>query len=63
MASGPGQVSLLQANMACLLNDQGLYLAHSNPSMQARHCLGETQDPLEVAMLKAMQEKPYATLT
>ncbi|MHB9072842.1 MAG: adenylate/guanylate cyclase domain-containing protein [Desulfobaccales bacterium] len=52
----------LQANMACLLNDQGLYLAHSNPSMQARHCLGETQDPLEVAMLKAIQEKPYATL-
>ena len=52
----------LQANMACLLNEHGLYLAHSNPSMAARHCLGETHDPLEVAMLKAMREKPYGTL-
>ncbi|MFA5112285.1 MAG: hypothetical protein WC443_12815, partial [Desulfobaccales bacterium] len=41
----------LQANMACLVNNQGLYLAHSNPSMAARHCLGDTQDPLELAML------------
>ena len=30
--------------------------------MQGRHCLGETQNPLELAMLKAMQEKPYGTI-
>ena len=41
---------------------EGHYLAHTNPAMQGRHCLGETQNPLELAMLKAMKEKPYGTL-
>jgi adenylate cyclase len=48
----------LVAQMACLVNREGEYLAHSSPMMQNRHCLGETQDPLEVAMLKDMKEKP-----
>jgi adenylate cyclase len=52
----------LVAQMACLVNREGQYLAHSNPAMQARHCLGETQDPLELAMLKAVKEKPFGTL-
>jgi adenylate cyclase len=52
----------MQTNMACLLNDNGLYLAHSKLTMKNRHCLGETHDPLEVAMLKEMQKKPYGTL-
>ncbi len=52
----------MQTNMACLVDNTGLYLAHSNPSMQTRHCLGDTQDPLELAMVKAMQEKPFGTL-
>ena len=52
----------MQTQMACLVNDEGHYLAHSNPAMQGRHCLGETQNPLELAMLKAMKEKPYGTL-
>ncbi len=50
------------AQMACLVNQEGHYLAHSSPAMQLRHCLGETQDPMELAMLKAMKEKPYGTL-
>jgi class 3 adenylate cyclase len=49
------------AFMACLVNEQGQFLAHTNPEMAARHCLGETQNPLELAMLKAMKEKPYGT--
>jgi hypothetical protein len=49
------------AFMACLVNEQGQYLAHTNPAMATRHCLGETQNPLELAMLKAMKEKPYGT--
>jgi len=49
------------AYMACLVNDQGQFLAHTNPEMAARHCLGETQNPLELAMLRAMKEKPYGT--
>jgi adenylate cyclase len=51
----------MQTNMACLVSKEGLYLAHSNPAMQARHCLGEAQDPLELKMLAAIQEKPFAT--
>ena len=49
------------AFMACLVNEQGQYLAHTNPAMATRHCLGETQNPLELAMLKAMKEKSYGT--
>ena len=49
------------AFMACLVNEQGQFLAHTNPEMAARHCLGETQNPLELAMLRAMKEKPYGT--
>jgi adenylate cyclase len=56
------QEGWLVAQMACLVNQEGHYLAHSSPAMQARHCLGETHDPLELAMLKAMQEKPSGTL-
>jgi adenylate cyclase len=50
------------AQMACLVNQEGHYLAHSSSAMQARHCLGETQDPMELAMLKAMKEKDSGTL-
>ena len=32
----------LHSNMACLVNPQGHYLAHSDPAMAGRHCLGET---------------------
>jgi len=52
----------MQSNMACLVNDQGLYLAHSNPSMAGRHCLGETQDVLELAMRAELKAKLYGTL-
>lgn len=50
------------AQMACLVSQEGHYLAHSSSAMQTRHCLGETQDPMELAMLKAMKEKDYGTL-
>ncbi len=50
------------AQMACLVSQEGHYLAHSSTAMQARHCLGETQNPMELAMLKAMKEKDYGTL-
>jgi adenylate cyclase len=52
----------LVAQMACLVTDEGHYLAHSNPAMQGRHCLGETRDPLELAMLKAIEERPHGTI-
>ncbi|MGA8141760.1 MAG: adenylate/guanylate cyclase domain-containing protein, partial [Desulfobaccales bacterium] len=52
----------LVAQMACLVGQEGNYLAHSSPAMQSRHCLGGTGDPLELAMLKDMKEKPYGTI-
>ncbi len=52
----------LVAQMACLVTQEGDYLAHSSSAMAGRHCLGETRDPLELAMLKAMQTKSYGTL-
>lgn len=52
----------LVAQMACLVSQEGRFLAHSNPMMQGRLCLGETGDPLELAMLKAMKEKQYGIL-
>ncbi len=50
------------AQMACLVSQEGHYLAHSSSAMQARHCLGETKDPMELAMLKAMREKDHGTI-
>jgi class 3 adenylate cyclase len=52
----------LVVQMACLVSQEGRYLAHSSPAMQSRHCLGGTGDPLEIAMLKDMKEKPYGTI-
>lgn len=56
-------VGWLQTHMACLVDVQaGQFLAHTDPTMQSRHCLGETQDPLELAMFKAMKDKHSDTL-
>jgi len=52
----------LHTYMACLVNEQGQYLAHTNPEMATRHCLGETQNPLELAMLKEMKARSYGTV-
>jgi adenylate cyclase len=52
----------MMAQMACLVNDEGLYLAHSNPAMRDRHCLGETGNPLEKTMLKDMKKRPFGVI-
>jgi adenylate cyclase len=52
----------LQTYMACLLNDNGVFLAHTNPAMASRHVLGDTQNPAELAMLREIKQKTYATL-
>ncbi|MFP3868886.1 MAG: adenylate/guanylate cyclase domain-containing protein [Desulfobacteraceae bacterium] len=52
----------LQTNMACLVDETGFYLAHSDQLMKGRHYLGETQDPLELAMLQEMKDKPFGTI-
>jgi class 3 adenylate cyclase len=49
-----------QTEMACLVDDSGMCLADS--MMKGRGQLGQTNDPLELAILKAMAEKPFGTL-
>lgn len=53
----------MQSQMACLLEvNRGLYLAHSDATMKNRHCLAETKDPLEIALVEAMKEKTFGVL-
>lgn len=49
-----------QSSMTCLVDLSGRYLAHSS-AMQGRTRLGETKDPVELAVVKSMQEKPFGT--
>lgn len=49
-----------QSDMACLVDNSGLYLAHSGV-MKGRIRLGETKDPVELAVLKNMREEPFGT--
>jgi len=52
----------LQTFMACLVNENGNFIAHTNPAMASRQVLGDTQNPLELTMLREMQQKPYGTI-
>ena len=52
----------LQTYMACLVNDNGTFLACTDPEMATRYCLGDTQKPLKLAMLKEMKTRPYGTV-
>jgi class 3 adenylate cyclase len=49
-----------QSDMACLIDESGRYLAHSG-AMKGRIRLGETGDPVELAILKNMRVEPYGT--
>jgi adenylate cyclase len=49
-----------QSDMACLIDKSGRYLAHSG-AMKGRSRLGETGDPVELAILKNMRAEPYGT--
>jgi len=51
-----------QSDMACLVDDSGGFLAHTEWMMKGRGQLGETNDPLELAILKAMKGRPFGTL-
>jgi adenylate cyclase len=62
LMEGIGTAGWLHTFMACLVNGNGTFLAHSDPSMAARHCLGDDQNPLELAMLQEMKRKPHGTV-
>ncbi len=49
-----------ESSMACLIDESGRYLAHSS-AMQGRTRLGETEDPVELAVMKNIRDKQYGT--
>ena len=51
-----------QGDMACLVDDSGRFLAHTEWMMKGRGQLGETKDPLELAILEAIKGRPFGTL-
>jgi class 3 adenylate cyclase len=48
--------------MACLVDEDGRYLAHTDPQMKGMAKLGEDGDPLDIQTLAAVKEKPYGTI-
>ncbi|MFO8111662.1 MAG: adenylate/guanylate cyclase domain-containing protein [Desulfosalsimonadaceae bacterium] len=50
-----------QSQVACLVDESGRYLAHSGPMEKGRTKLGETDDPVELAVLRRMQEESHGT--
>ena len=51
-----------QSDLAGLVDNSGRYLAHTETLLKDYRRLGETDDPLEIALLDAIQEKPFGTL-
>jgi class 3 adenylate cyclase len=49
-----------ESSMTCLVDLSGRYLAHST-AMKSRTRLGETNDPVELAVMRYMRDKPYGT--
>lgn len=50
------------SKLLCLVDKEGRYLAHPDPRMKGRHCLGEYDDELEKALLQAIQKSPSGTI-
>lgn len=51
-----------QSDLACLVDDSGRYLAHTEPYMESRHRLGEMKDPIELLLLQKMKETQEGTV-
>jgi class 3 adenylate cyclase len=51
-----------QSHVGYLVDDAGRFIAHTRAVSADRKRLGETADPLELAVLEAIQKQPYGTL-
>jgi class 3 adenylate cyclase len=51
-----------QGGEAYLVDDHGKYLAHTVAIMEGRSRLGENNNPLEIDLLQAIQDKPFGTV-
>lgn len=62
LVKGVKALAWWQTDQACLVDEAGRYIAHSESIMKGRKRFGETDDPFELALLKAMTQQPYGTL-
>jgi adenylate cyclase len=51
-----------QTEQACLIDEAGKYLCHTQAIMKKGIRFGGTDDPFEQSLLKAIKEKPYGTV-
>ncbi len=51
-----------QSDMACIVDQSGKYMAHTNMTMIGREFLGDTDDPLERDILDQMRFNPFGTV-
>lgn len=51
-----------QSDMACIVDQTGKYMAHTNMTMTGRNLLGDGDDPLENAILEKMTQHPFGTV-
>jgi len=54
--------SWTEGDKACLVDENGAYLAHTAAIDAGRHRLGGTGDSLELSILKALKERPFGTV-
>ncbi|MFO7910850.1 MAG: adenylate/guanylate cyclase domain-containing protein [Desulfotignum sp.] len=52
-----------QSDMACIVDETGTYMAHTNMTMTDRRSLGGSDDPLEQAILKKMDSLSFGTVS
>ena len=48
--------------MACIVDREHKFLFHTDRTMEGRHFLGDSGNALELAVIKAMQDKSHATV-
>ena len=53
----------MQANGACLVDDQGNNLAHVDTGERGRTRLRDNQDPIRLAIRRGIKEKPFGTIS
>lgn len=56
------QVGHWEGSYACLVNADGEYLAHTDPTMYSWHALGDAGDPLKRSVLPEMKQKDFGTV-
>jgi adenylate cyclase len=53
----------MHANNACLMDDRGNFLARANSGEKGRTRLRDDQDPVKLAILRGIKEKPYGIIS